>query len=142
MAKKSKKTTTDSLSTHPGKSVKPPEKEKISRKSSNKAEMYPLTDDEQFSLRNMIKQQLSQYIRQTKIQEDLTESLTTMVQEYLSCFVLLGYTFDGTPVTTISVESQQDADAIGTMIHRFINQSHRMNPPGQGPFPGDPPTYE
>ena len=49
-----------------------------------------------------------------------TELLTSTIEEYLSSFVLLGYNYDGDPVTLVSASTQQQSDSLGTLIQKFI----------------------
>lgn len=125
MAKRKKTTSTPSLSTTSSKRKKnPPDN---------------VSADEAFTLKNMIKQQLGDYIRKNKIKDDTATLLTNMLQEYLSCCLVIGYDFQGQPMTIISVNNQQEADAIGTHLQRFItnSQSQSFGPPGG--FPPEPP---
>ena len=46
--------------------------------------------------------------------------LTSQVLEFLNSFVLLGYNFDGEPITIISAHNQQEADSLGTLINKFL----------------------
>ena len=51
--------------------------------------------------------------------------LTSHVLEFLNSFVLLGYNFDGEPITIISAHNQQEADSLGTLINKFLfNQNN------------------
>lgn len=116
----------------------PPNKKVVRRKKISPADQKisteEVTSDENYNLKNMIKQQLADYIRKNKIKDDTAALLTNMLQEYLSCCILLGYDFNGQPVSIISVNNQQDADALGTQLQRFITNSQ-----GYGPPPGAPP---
>jgi hypothetical protein len=59
------------------------------------------------------------------IKKDL-KALSTTVEEYLSSFIILGYTFDGEPVQCISAHNQQEADSLVTLINKFFH-SHIEN---------------
>jgi len=48
------------------------------------------------------------------------DALTSQVLEFLNCFIILGYNFDGEPVSIISAHNQQEADSLGTLINKFI----------------------
>lgn len=87
-------------------------------------------DTEKYNIESAIKKQFAEYVKKKKSYEVTNQNLTDIVEEHLSSFVILGYTYDGDPVNIVSVENQQDADAIGTMIHRFImnSQSSRRPP--------------
>jgi len=54
------------------------------------------------------------------IKKDL-KTLTSVVEEFLSSFVILGYTVDGDPVHCISAHNQQEADSLVTLINKFFH---------------------
>jgi len=51
------------------------------------------------------------------------EALTNTVQEFLSCFILLGYNEEGEPVNIISAHNQQEADSLATLVNKFFIHS-------------------
>jgi hypothetical protein len=57
------------------------------------------------------------------------DALVNTIQEFLTCFVVLGYNFNGEPINFISAHNQQEADSLATLINKvFINQnSNRDN---------------
>jgi hypothetical protein len=59
------------------------------------------------------------------IKKDL-KSLSSQVEEYLTSFIILGYTFDGEPVQCISAHNQLEADSLVTLINKFFH-SHIEN---------------
>ena len=62
------------------------------------------------------------------------DNMCSNMNEYLSSFVLLGYTVDGEPVNVTCANSQKDIDSLNTCVHRFIlNQSLPRNFPGNFP---------
>ena len=126
MTKRKKSTTTPSLST------------------ANEKGREAVSKDEEFTLKNMIKEQLATHLRKNKIKDDTTAMLTSLLEEYLSCCIVLGYDFEGQPTTIISVNNQQDADALGTQLQRFITNSTGYGPPpGRLEPPGrfEPPIH-
>jgi len=50
-----------------------------------------------------------------------TESLAAVIEEFLTSYIILGYSLDGTPVHIISAHNQQEADSLTTLINKFIN---------------------
>jgi hypothetical protein len=46
--------------------------------------------------------------------------LTSQVLEFLNSFILVGYNFEGEPITIVSAHNQQEADSLGTLINKFI----------------------
>ena len=63
--------------------------------------------------------------RENSIKKDL-KNLSTQVEEYLTSFIILGYTFDGEPIQCISAHNQQEADSLVTLINKFFH-SHIEN---------------
>jgi hypothetical protein len=54
------------------------------------------------------------------IKKDL-KVLSSVVEEFLSSFIILGYTVDGDPVHCISAHNQQEADSLVTLINKFFH---------------------
>lgn len=48
------------------------------------------------------------------------EALVHTMQEFLNCFIVLGYNFEGEPVNFISAKSQQEADSLATLVNKFF----------------------
>jgi hypothetical protein len=63
--------------------------------------------------------------RENGIKKDL-KNLSTQVEEYLTSFIILGYTFDGEPIQCISAHNQQEADSLVTLVNKFFH-SHIEN---------------
>ena len=62
------------------------------------------------------------------IKKDL-HSLTTVVEEFLKSFIILGYTFDGTPIHCVSAHNQQEADSLITLINKYFQLHLSENDP-------------
>lgn len=54
------------------------------------------------------------------VKKDL-KALSSVVEEYLPSFIILGYTFDGEPIHCISAHNQQEADSLVTLINKFFH---------------------
>jgi len=53
------------------------------------------------------------------------DALVNTIQEFLSCFIVLGYNFSGEPINFISAHNQQEADSLATLVNKlFVHQSH------------------
>ena len=119
---------------------------RVKRKKNNKStEMMSLSSNpeqdlvaimEKSQLKSMIQEQIISYAKQKKLDQKSFHELTEIVNEFLSCFIVLGYNYNGEPVSLVSCSSQQQADSLGTMLQRFIAQS-----PG-GPGSIAPPDLE
>lgn len=47
-------------------------------------------------------------------------SLISIISEYLSAFIIIGYNVNGEPINAIHASNQKDADALSAAINRFI----------------------
>lgn len=83
------------------------------RQSKTKPEKYDM-------IKAALETHLIDYARKRHNQKRNTELLTSTIEEYLSSFVLLGYNYDGDPVTLVSASTQQQSDSLGTLIQKFI----------------------
>lgn len=63
-------------------------------------------------------EELEQYNSKADIQKDML-SLNSVIQEYLSSFVVMGYTLDGTRITIKNTQNDRDEDALIEQL-RFI----------------------
>ena len=86
-----------------------------------------LTEEERQQLRAMIHEQLLAHATEKKLDTKTFKELTEIVNEFLNCFVLLGYNYNGEPVSIVTCKNQQHADSLGTLLQRFI---------ANGPSPG------
>ena len=55
--------------------------------------------------------------------ESRLNMLKGRIDEYLKCFMVLGYSLDGLPVLMISGKTQQDLDSLNLALQRFIVQN-------------------
>jgi len=60
-----------------------------------------------------------QAVRKSTYKKDLL-FLTTVLDEYLDNFIVLGYDYQGESVQLVSASNQQQSDALGTAVHRFL----------------------
>jgi len=54
--------------------------------------------------------------------------LNSQILEYLNSFILLGYNFNGEPISMISAHNQQEADSLGTLVNKFIFNNQKDQP--------------
>jgi hypothetical protein len=94
---------------------KPSNRRKKSEKFNPKEdkEAYELTQE---SLNAFLKQQLKS---RTGAQNNIN-ALASVIEEFLNCYIILGYSFDSTPVSIISAHNQQEADSLTTLINKFL----------------------
>ena len=43
-----------------------------------------------------------------------------LVNEHMSSFIVLGYDYNGNPVQCMNVNTQQEADSLCTLVHKFV----------------------
>jgi hypothetical protein len=61
------------------------------------------------------------------------KAMCSHVEEYLSNFILIGYTVTGEPVNITCAKSQKDMDSLSTSLQRYIFDCYSKFPP---PPPG------
>jgi len=65
------------------------------------------------------------------IKKDL-RALSSVIEEFLPSFIILGYTFEGEPVNCISARNQQEADSLVTLINKFFHNNINEDDSEQG----------
>ena len=58
------------------------------------------------------------------------QSLVTLISEYLSAFIIIGYDVSGESVNLVHATNQMDADALSAAINKFI--IHSIHGPSEG----------
>lgn len=58
------------------------------------------------------------------------DALNAQVLEFLNCFILIGYNFEGEPVSMISAHNQQEADSLCTILNKFLLNNGNKDYPG------------
>lgn len=108
---------------------KKPRKRKVASPRVTRDEKN-LTDIETEYLSSLIKNGIEQARVKKMFEKTDRVKLEAMMQEFLSCYIVIGYNFQGEPVNLLSVESQQQADSLGTALTRFMAGLPRgpMNP--------------
>lgn len=81
-------------------------------------------------VRAALETQLMEYANRRTEQKRNLEELTCIIEEFMDSFIVLGYNYDGDPLTLVSASTQQQADSLSTLLQKFIVQS------GQGKGPG------
>lgn len=97
---------------------------KKSRKKNN--EGYEL-------IRAALESHLVEHAKRKHDQKRNMEQLVSIIEEYLGSFILLGYNYDGEPVTLVSASTQQQSDSLSTLLQKFIMTTD--------PRDGPPNTY-
>ena len=55
--------------------------------------------------------------------------LAAVLEEYLSCYILIGYDTKGDPIAFTSTNKQIEVDALNTSLHRFLTTYGLFGPP-------------
>ena len=96
----------------------------MKKKASSGDDKQPLIDaDTQELLRSALASYMKEQINEKKTSQANVEALLGVVQEFLNSFIILGYTFDGTPVQYICAHNQQQADSLATLLNRMFEQT-------------------
>jgi hypothetical protein len=85
------------------------------------------TPNKDISAKEVIQSALSSFLKEKIQEKNITkknlESLIGVVEEFLNCFIVLGYTFDGTPIQYICAHTQQEADSLATLVNKFFQNA-------------------
>jgi len=104
------------------------------RKRTKKAEEnFDLDDAFEKKIKAALEANLEQYARKKNLSQKQVTAITSFVEEHLSCFVLLGYTVGGDPVTIVNANTQKDSDSLGTALSKFLAK-YSEPPPTLGLF--------
>jgi hypothetical protein len=78
--------------------------------------------------KELIKQAMAASLQEKLKNESIVKkdlrTLSSVVEEFLSSFMILGYTFDGEPIHCISARNQQEADSLVTLINKYFHNHH------------------
>ena len=97
---------------------------KPTRKSSSKSTSRDI-NSKQFE--QMLKDALMDYSKSHQRKtNDTLDSVNSVLEEFMQCFIMLGYDEAGKPMTLVNARSQRDADALSTALSRFFMQ-HNHN---------------
>lgn len=102
-------------------------------KSKNQPSKPKGNNDE---LNDVIQGYVTRYYNTKKITQENIDIISGVLNEYLQSYVLLGYNYDGNPITVVHAENQLQRDAVNIALIRHINTNNKSS----GPYPslGDP----
>jgi hypothetical protein len=100
---------------------KKPSSDKNSEKGFNPNENKEVKDLTHKALISFLKEQIAE--KDSK-KTDM-DALNAQIQEFLNCFILIGYNFQGEPITMISAHNQQEADSLGALVNKFVFNSSK-----------------
>ena len=112
-----------------------PEKKRKPRKRKSKKK--PLSDDDlKLDISSLSAFFAQASPEEAKYDKDI-RAVRANIGEFLSSYMLLGYTIDGKPVSITHGNNQRDMDALSTSLHKYIFDNC-LRPPGGFP----PSNYE
>jgi len=96
-------------------------KDNSSDKNFNPNENKEIKELTHKALLSFLKEQISE---RNSNKKDL-DALHAQILEFLNCFILIGYNFQGEPISMISAHNQQEADSLAALINKFILNSSK-----------------
>lgn len=60
--------------------------------------------------------------KKSKRNRSLNDTLH-LVNEHMSSFIIMGYDYNGNPLQCINVNTQQEADSLCSLVHKFVAQN-------------------
>ena len=113
--------------------VKNPKKSKGDNMDNNKLPRTLKQDKKQ--VEDLIKSAMQDFlIRKSGLNLEKTknlQNLVSLVSEYLSAFVIIGYDVSGESVNLVHATNQMDADALSAAINKFLIHSTSSTPEGK-----------
>lgn len=108
---------------------KRPSKRRRTRKKKQSAE-DELDDQYKKKITEAIEKNLEEYAKRRSLSQKQVSSIIGFVEEHLSCFLLIGYTFEGEPLTILNAPTSKDADSIAHLVQKFVSRySDPQTPP-------------
>lgn len=97
---------------------------KPSSKSNKKKPSSKSPDSSSYNyIRKALEDHLIEYASKHNKRQKTLDEVQSNVEEFLDTFIILGYDYEGDPVTLISASTQQKADSISTLLQKFIVKS-------------------
>lgn len=114
------------------KTPKRPKKESPDEKESNKPKKTSKKESDEFKkkISKALSENLDEYIKARNLNQKQIAAINGFVEEHLSCFVLLGYTVSGDPISLVNATTQKDSDSLSTLLQKFLGKyTDSPNPP-------------
>lgn len=102
------------------------------RKKTSKSKEELKNDEYKKQIQQALKANLDEYLKNRNLNQKQISSLNSLIEEHLSCFVLVGYTVDGEPLTLVNAQTQKDSDSLGTILQKVLKKY--QDPPGSQPL--------
>ena len=108
---------------------KPARKRTPAKRTTGKKKTTKKSSEEEYKskIQKALALQLDDYLKNRTLSQKQISTINSFVEEHLSCFVLLGYTVDGDPVSLLNANTQKDSDSLGTLLQKFMAKN--VEPP-------------
>ena len=94
-------------------------KNKKKKPPVSKTEKTPSISQEQ--IRSLLKEVMMKNIEEVEHQRNVTlESISSTLEEFLRCFIVIGYNLDHEPILISNAKTQLDADALTTALNKVF----------------------
>lgn len=116
------------------KKVTRPKKKQVKREedSTEKEETAKsVSDSYKRKIEKALEANLEEYMKTRSLNQKQISTINSFVEEHLSCFVLLGYTVGGDPISLVNANTQKDSDSLGTLLQKFLG---KYTEPPQSPM--------
>ena len=113
---------------------KPARKRTPAKRPTGKKKTTKKSSEEEYKskIQKALALQLDDYLKNRTLSQKQISTINSFVEEHLSCFVLLGYTVDGDPVSLLNANTQKDSDSLGTLLQKFMAKN--VEPPSMPPM--------
>ena len=113
---------------------KPARKRAPAKRASGKKKTTKKSSEEEYKskIQKALALQLDDYLKNRTLSQKQISTINSFIEEHLSCFVLLGYTVDGDPVSLLNANTQKDSDSLGTLLQKFTAKN--VEPPSIPPM--------
>lgn len=87
----------------------------------------PLLNTDKQNIESLLKSVMQDYLHyQSNLKGEKAKNINTLasvISEYLSAFIIIGYDVNRNPVNLIHAKNQMDADALSAAVNKFILNS-------------------
>lgn len=103
------------------------------KKQARKVKTAKQKGDDEYKLKiqKALEANLIEYAQKKRLSQKQITVINSYIEEHLSCFVLIGYTCAGEPITLVNAPTVKDSDSLGTALQKFLMKY--VDPPGQQP---------
>ena len=89
---------------------------------TTESENKKISDSYKKKIEAALEANLEEYIKNRNLNQKQISTINSFIEEHLSCFVLLGYTVSGEPISLVNAPTQKDSDSLGTLLQKFLGK--------------------